>query len=83
MPRLTYLSEEEYANGILQEAKRIERIEQARKLPPTQKQIKSVLRFLKQFCIQIKPNKVPKFNTVAELELWKKKMIKTRGNGYV
>ena len=38
-----------------------------------------VIRFLKQFCIRIKPNQIPKLETKGDLERWKKKIIKNGG----
>ena len=43
MPRLTKLTESEYANGVLAEAKRINNNETIRKQPPTEQQVRLCL----------------------------------------
>ena len=47
----------------------------ARKRRPTEDQIEYTKRFLKQFKINVH---IPEFNTVAEMELWRKEQIKLK-----
>ena len=75
MPRLTKLTDSEYANGVFAEAKRINNNETIRKQPPTEQQVRLCLRVLRDFHIHINKDNIPKFKSVQELELWQKKMI--------
>lgn len=79
MSEITSLSEKDYANQIAYQRKHIAAQENSRKQKPTQRDIQRVIRFLKQFCIRIKPNQIPKLETKGDLERWKKKIIKNGG----
>jgi hypothetical protein len=48
----------------------------ARKKPPTEDQIKMTKQFLKAFGIKV--HTLPEFNTVAEMELWRKQQVKEK-----
>jgi hypothetical protein len=47
----------------------------ARKRKPTEDQVQATKRFLKQFKINVH---IPEFNTVAEMELWRKEQVKEK-----
>ncbi len=79
MSELTTPSEKDYANQISYQRKHIAAQEDSRKQKPTQRDIQRVIRFLKQFCIHIKPSQIPEFETKGDLERWKKKIIKNGG----
>ena len=48
----------------------------SRKKPPTEDQLKITKQFLKAFGIKI--HTLPEFNTVAEMESWRKQQVKDR-----
>lgn len=79
MIEITKPSEKDYANQLAYQRKHIEAQENSRKQKPTQRDIQRVIRFLKQFCIHIKPNQIPEFESRGDLERWKKKIIKSGG----
>lgn len=78
MFEITKPSEKDYANQLAYQRKHIEdkKILQTK---TTQRDIQRVIRFLKQFCIHIKPNQIPEFESRGDLERWKKKIIKSGG----
>jgi hypothetical protein len=49
-----------------------------RKLPPTENQLNYTLKFLKQYKITVHKSELPLFNSVAEMESWRKKQIMIR-----
>ena len=53
----------------------LQRRENLRKQSPTSDQIKVLKRYLKDFQIKVH---IPQFNTVAEMETWKIKQVKTK-----
>ena len=62
----------------LAEAEYIRQNEKARQQPPTQVEVKRVVRFLRDFGISVAKNEIPQFDNIQELELWKKKLIAER-----
>lgn len=75
MPKLTNLTNDDFAIGVLAEAKTIANNEKIRKQPPTKQQIRLCIKLLRDFYIHIKEDDIPEFTSVQEMELWKRKMI--------
>ena len=65
---------------ILGKSKHIQYMENARKRKPDKKDYKELQSILRDFGIHISLDDLPEFNSISELEFWKKSKIKEKLN---